>query len=90
VLAAQKGTIAAQTCWEIARQGRGNRQPPLPWSAVTEAAMPLMYLPLIMYTSWMQSMLQPFGVDAHATPRAAAYPDATKNAAAMANCARCR
>ena len=52
--------------------------------------MPLMYLPLIMYASWMQSMLQPFEVDAHGTARAAANPDAAKNATTMANCARCR
>jgi hypothetical protein len=29
--------------------------------------MPLMYLPLIMYMSWMQSMLEPFGA-MHAHP----------------------
>jgi hypothetical protein len=29
-------------------------------SGAMEVSMPLMYLPLIMYVGWMQSILQPF------------------------------
>ena len=30
------------------------------WGDVQEAAMPLIYLPLIMYASWMEFLAQPF------------------------------
>jgi hypothetical protein len=48
--------------------------------AAVEAAMPLMYLPLIMYASWMEFLAQPFkamhlgNLDAPARQRSAA-PD---------------
>jgi len=35
-----------------------------------EAAMPLIYLPLIMYTSWMEMMLRPLRHDADRCVRA--------------------
>jgi hypothetical protein len=39
--------------------------------AALEAAMPLIYLPLIIYASWMEFMVQPFRthVDASGTDR---------------------